>query len=188
MNWKIFWAGAIAAAVINGALMVSACGDGQDAYGLYVAGRFALLLGLPALAILAVVLLLKRDWRVPRTKFFETTLAVLAAVAVLFTLLMPASFGATGIAGVRCDRAKARIDWTVAALDQYKGAHDGYPATLAEAEAAGIHVPVPDMAAKNFYRPNPSGRTFELALDSPKPFTECVYNSNTQEWYDHKTK
>ena len=107
---------------------------------------------------------------------------------MFFVFLMPASYGAAGIAGVRCQRAKARIDWTVAALDQFKGSHDGYPSTLAEAEAAGIHVPVPDMAAKNFYRPNPTGRTFELALASPKPFTECVYNSNTQEWYDHRKK
>jgi hypothetical protein len=185
MNWKVFRIGALVAVVAAGLTLWA--GSDAETFALFVYGRLSLVFVLPPLVLAVLFLAIDRAWRAPGSRGHGVAISVLLAVALFFALLTPASWAGESIANWRHERAKAGIDTTVAALDQFKAAFGRYPESLAEAQEAGFRVPVPDMALRsNFYHPSPSRQKFGLVLLSPKPCTDTFYNSASGEWSDCK--
>jgi hypothetical protein len=185
MNGKVLVIGVILATVAAGLALGLGCG--ADTFVLYAAGRVALLLALPLLALALGSLVVVRSWRAPRSKGISTAISVLAAAGLFFVLLTPASWVGGKVANWRSEQAMAGITATVGPLDGFRTKFGRYPETLQEADAAGFPVPVPDMACRaGFYHPSPSRQKFMLVLLSAKPCTDCVYDAASGRWFDCK--
>ena len=131
---------------------------------------------LPALVFLIV-------FRRAEHKALTVMSAFLASFIVLLVLLVPANVAGYVLSKMQLRRSIGMANVIVRQLDDYRAAHERYPATLADLVRFGADVRIPPLATSFFYHAGSDGKSFMLRLPIPTDFmSDYLYESDERKW------